>query len=145
MKYLAKKRHVINRLILLLIPIFFITITGCGGGGGGGNSGGGSVSPAVSATSTSDITLTWSAPTTNTDANSLTDLSGYKIYFGQVSGIYNNSQDIACTATCGCTTGLTCTYTVDESLLGTGQWCFVITAYDSNPNESVYSEEICSN
>src|SRR5690606_12603535 len=37
------------------------------------------------------LTLTWRAPVTNEDGSSLTDLAGYRIYYGSRSGQYGGS------------------------------------------------------
>jgi hypothetical protein len=39
------------------------------------------------------VTLTWDAPTQNDDGTSLTDLAGYRLYYGQASGVYGQSLD----------------------------------------------------
>lgn len=76
-------------------------------------------------------TLTWDASTTNADGTPLTDLAGYKVYFGNSSGSYTVSVDI------GNLTG------VIISNLEPGTWCFAVTAYDTSGNESEYSDEAC--
>ena len=137
-----------RKLFFIFFPIILI-IAGCGSGGSSSSSSSRrSNSSTTSATTASDIILSWTSPTTNADTTALADITGYKIYFGQVSGTYdgdNSPQDIVCTASCGCTTGVACTYTVAQALLGGGKWCFVITTYDSVANESVYSDEVCRN
>lgn len=50
-------------------------------------------------TSTADIaygsvTLSWTAPTQNEDGSVLTDLDGYRLYWGQTAGRYTNSVTI---------------------------------------------------
>ena len=128
-----------NKFIFLLVSIFSITIVGCGGGGSGSNNNG----------SSSNNTLAWTAPTTNADSSTLTDLTGYKIYFGLTPGIYSGSTDIGCPASCtvenACVAGAACTYAISNLSLGSGDWCFVVTAYDLAGNESVYSNEDCTN
>jgi hypothetical protein len=37
------------------------------------------------------LTVSWRAPTTNTDGTSLTDLTGYTIYYGTRPGIYTRT------------------------------------------------------
>ena len=139
-----------NRLILLLVSIFLITIAGCGGSEspiGESPIDGSPTGGSPTGGSPTGGSLTWNAPTLNVDGSPLTDLAGYKIYFGQLSGNYNDTdspQDIACRASCACNPGVTCTYLVPGNLLGTGQWCFVITAYDTSLNESPYSSEMCA-
>lgn len=77
-----------------------------------------------------DVNLSWDAPTTNEDGTPLTDLSGYKVYYGNLSGEYNNTEDV----------GNLTTYKVTN--LGDGEWYFVVTAYDTSGNESAYSNEV---
>lgn len=83
-------------------------------------------------------TLTWEAPLTNVDGSPITDLSGYKIYFSQVSGAYTDadSRDV------GNVTSVNIQTTIGNLK---GQWCFVATAYDVAGNESAFSNEVCSN
>jgi nitrite reductase/ring-hydroxylating ferredoxin subunit len=45
----------------------------------------------VQATAFGSATLTWIPPTQNTDGSALTNLSGYKIYWGTTQGAYSNS------------------------------------------------------
>ncbi len=117
-----------------LIFCFFLLITaGCGGGGGGGDGDGGSGSPG----SRNDVPwfaviLTWDAPTTNSDGTPLTDLAGYKVYYGLNSGNYTYSLNN------GSFTG------VSISDLATGTWCFAVTSYDISGNESELSDELCT-
>jgi hypothetical protein len=81
------------------------------------------ISPALAG----DAALTWDAPTTNVDGSPLTDLAGYKVYYGTTSGNYSTSIDV----------GNQTTYTVTG--LGTGTFYFAITAYDTSGYESGYS------
>ncbi|GBD96777.1 MAG TPA: hypothetical protein ENG83_07545 [Nitrospirae bacterium] len=126
----------IHSLILVLLLI----ISGCGGGGGSGSSGSGvtasgesgSSSDGSGSTAISSATLSWDAPTTNSDGTPLTDLAGYKVYYGTSSSNYTESVDI------GNTTGAV----VDS--LSPGTWCFAVTAYDTSGNESDYSNEVCT-
>ncbi|HZX49313.1 MAG TPA: fibronectin type III domain-containing protein, partial [Nitrospirota bacterium] len=39
--------------------------------------------------------LTWDPPTTNSDGSPLTDLAGYKVYYGPTSGNYSAVIDVA--------------------------------------------------
>lgn len=83
-------------------------------------------------------TLTWDAVTTNVDGSPITDLSGYKIYFSQVSGVYTDadSRDV------GNVTSVNIQNTIGNLK---GNYCFVATAVDISGNESDYSNEVCSN
>jgi len=79
----------------------------------------------------SSTTLTWTAPTTNTDGTPLTDLAGYKIYYGTTSGNYTNSINA----------GNVTSYTITNLTAGTTSY-FVATAYDTAGYESVDSNEV---
>jgi hypothetical protein len=82
-----------------------------------------------------ETTLTWEPPTENEDGTPLTDLAGFKIFWGTTTGDYPNSADIPDpTAT---------TYTVQN--LTPGEWRFVATAYNEAGTESQYSNEAVKN
>lgn len=76
------------------------------------------------------VALSWNAPTTYTDGTPMTDLTGYKIYYGTSSGNYSNVTDV----------GNVTSYTVAN--LATGTYYFAVTAYDSAGVESAYSNEV---
>ena len=83
---------------------------------------------------TLDVTLTWNPPTQNTDGTPLTDLAGYKVYWGTVSGTYPNSVSAP----------IGSSYVVaDQNLLEDQNYCFVVTAVNSFGTESVPSNESC--
>ncbi len=76
--------------------------------------------------------LTWMPPTENTDGSALTDLSGYVVYWGTITGNYSNSVTLE-------NAGLT-SYVIDN--LAPGQtYYFAVTAYNEGGLESVYSNE----
>lgn len=104
-------------------PAIFLGIAaltaGCGGSGGHGADGG--------ATGTAE--LTWTPPTENADETTLTDLAGYRIYYGTSEGIYPNSISLD-------NPGIA-SYVVER--LAPGTYYFVVTAYDDDGNESTYS------
>jgi hypothetical protein len=75
-------------------------------------------------------TLSWQAPTTNTDGAALTDLSGYRIYYGTDAGDLTASVQLT-------GVGLQ-TYVIDG--LGTGTWYFAIKAVTSTGVESALSD-----
>ena len=76
-------------------------------------------------------TLSWAAPTARTDGSPLTDLAGYKIYYGRMSGVYDYQININ-------NPGIL-TYVVEN--LVSGNWYFALTAYDSQGIESDRSGE----
>lgn len=80
-----------------------------------------------------DLELSWQPPTTNVDGTPLTDLAGYKVYWGSASKQYDNNADA----------GNVTTYTVKD--IPEGTWYFAVTAYDLAGNESDYSNEAVAN
>ena len=82
----------------------------------------------VEAVSLGSATLNWTPPTENTDGSTLTDLAGYKIYWGQ-NGSYPNSVTLN-------NPGLT-SYVVENLPVGT--WDFVSTAFNTQGVESSFS------
>ena len=70
-----------------------------------------------------DVVLAW-------DANSETDLAGYKVYYGTVSRTYGSPV----------TVGNTTTYTAQN--LAPGTYYFTVTAYNTAGAESGYSNEV---
>lgn len=114
-----------NTVLCTLIGLFFINLlfTGCGVESGG------NISPQEK--SQNSATLSWEAPTTNADGTPLTDLAGYKIYYGQEPIKYNETIDV----------GNVTTYTV-SNLSSDTTYYFAVTAYNRNGNESEFSEEV---
>lgn len=74
-------------------------------------------------------TLTWTAPTTNTDGSALTDLAGYHIHYGNSPGALSTVIDVA---NAGATS-----YTI--SSLASGTWYFAVSAYTTSGLESALS------
>lgn len=83
----------------------------------------------VSQVQVGSVTLSWTAPTQNSDGSTLTDLVGYKIYYGTSEGIYPHKINID-------TSGTT-TYVVDN--LAPDTYFFVATAVNSKGMESDFS------
>jgi hypothetical protein len=75
--------------------------------------------------------LTWKQPTTNTDGTTLTDLGGYKIYYGISPGNYSEVIDV----------GKVTKYTIADLPDGFTYY-FVVTAYNTLGYESEYSNEV---
>lgn len=84
----------------------------------------------VNAISLGSVTLDWVAPTENEDGTPLTDLAGYRIYWGTTSGNYPNSATIDNPSVT--------TYLVEN--LAPGTYEFVATAFNSAGVESQYSD-----
>jgi chitodextrinase len=70
-----------------------------------------------------DATLTW-------DANTESDLAGYRVYFGTASRTYGPSINV----------GKTTSYTLTG--LGNQTYFFAVTAYDTTGTESTFSAEV---
>ena len=81
---------------------------------------------------TGSAALSWTAPTASTDGSPLTDLAGYTVFYGRMSGIYDYQIDIN-------NPGIL-TYVVED--LASGDWYFALTAYDSQGLESDRSNEL---
>jgi hypothetical protein len=76
-------------------------------------------------------TLSWNAPSTNTNGTAMTNLAGYKVYWGPAVGTYTSSFSIGNPGAL--------TYTVTG--LTAGRWYFVVTALaggnESSPSNAV--------
>jgi hypothetical protein len=81
---------------------------------------------AVTQIATGSATVSWTAPTQNTDGSALTDLSGYRIAYGRSSTNLDQSADVS-------NASLT-TYTVES--LSAGQWFFAVYAVNAAGTES---------
>ena len=87
-----------------------------------------------------EAVLTWDYPTTNADGTPLTDLAGFKAYYGTASGNYSTVIDAifaTCVTTLPCSTS---TFTVTN--LSETTYYFAVTAYDTAGNESDFSNEV---
>ncbi len=83
----------------------------------------------VNQISTGSATVTWIPPTQNTDGTTLTNLAGYRIYYGTAPGSLTQSIQIS-------NVGLT-SYMISN--LSTATWYFGMTAYTSSGAESTIS------
>lgn len=80
--------------------------------------------------SSGTATLEWTAPTMNSDGSALTDLAGFRVYYGTSSGSYPHSIDV----------GKVTTYPVPD-LPRSVRYFFVVTAYNQVGVESDPSNE----
>jgi hypothetical protein len=76
-------------------------------------------------------TLTWQQPTTYEDGAPLTDLAGYKVYYGTSTGVYTNTVDV----------GNVLTYQVPNLTDGVTYY-FNVTAYNTALLHSGYATEV---
>ncbi|VAX13418.1 hypothetical protein MNBD_GAMMA24-2339 [hydrothermal vent metagenome] len=119
---------------LLGICCFLLLLVACGGGQATNNGVPASSSaveiPAVGSaisSATGVVTLSWLPPTENTDGSALTDLSGYKIYYGTSPDALTNTIALN-------NAGLT-SYVV-ENLVVDANYYFAITAINSSEVQS---------
>ena len=85
----------------------------------------------VSQSAFGSVTLSWAAPTENSDGSPLIDLAGYKIYYGRSSGEYDHEVRLE-------SPGYT-TYVVEQLVPDT--YYFAATAFNSIGVESGFSAE----
>jgi hypothetical protein len=83
----------------------------------------------VQGVATGSATLSWTPPTTNSDGSALTNLAGYKVYWGTSQGNYPNSVTLN-------NAGLT-SYVVENLVPGT--YFFAMAAFNSSGAESPLS------
>jgi Fibronectin type III domain len=81
------------------------------------------------AASTGTATLSWSAPTTNTDGTPVTSLTGYQIYYGTTQGALTDSASVSGAATT----------TYEVTGLAAGTWYFAVAAVAADGTESAQS------
>ncbi len=119
---------------LIGICCFSVLLVACGGGqiAAKSTSASGSAvkTPTVSSATSSGtgvVTLSWLPPTENTDGSALTDLSGYKIYYG-------TSPDALTKTIALNNAGLT-SYMVENLAVG-ADYYFAITAINSDDTQS---------
>lgn len=86
----------------------------------------------VEAVGTVSKTLEWTPPTQNEDGTPLTNLAGYRIYYGTTSGDYSETIELD-------SPGLT-SYTIQD--LAPGTYYLVMTSYTSDNLESRYTPEV---
>ena len=85
-----------------------------------------------SASGMGSATLSWTAPTKNTDGSSLTNLAGYRVHYGTAAGSYTQSVQIP---------GKSMTSVVIEGL-APARWYFAVKAYNSSGVESTFSGSV---
>jgi hypothetical protein len=122
-------------LLSKILTVFFISLlmSACnseenyGLDGSSGTAGGGVVQGAA-------ISLSWVAPAEREDGNpiSMSEIAGYRVYYGTSQGDYSGQVDIAESSTMQATL----------NNLPSGTYYIVVTTYDVAGLESGYSEEV---
>ena len=87
-----------------------------------------SITVASANSGSGNATLSWTAPSTNTDGSVLTDLAGYHIYYGSSPTALNQEVTVS--------NGVT-SYVIEG--LSTGTWYFEVTSYASSGVQSAPS------
>jgi hypothetical protein len=100
-----------------------VASTSSSGSSSGGTSGSGS---SGTTTTADNVTLSWSAPTENTNGSALTNLAGYIIYYGTSASAMTQTIDVN-------TVGVL-NYVVDN--LSAGSWYFQIVAVNAAGEQS---------
>jgi hypothetical protein len=90
----------------------------------------GSASITVTPAATGSIALAWDAATTYSDGSPITDLAGYKLYYGTTAGSYTSSVDV----------GNVTTYTLTQ--LPAGTYYVVVTVRNTSGSESPHSNQV---
>jgi hypothetical protein len=91
-----------------------------------------SIDVAITMSGNGTALVSWTPPTENTDGSVLTDLAGYKIYYGATSNNYTEVVSID-------NPGLS-SYQINN--LTAADWYFVVTAVNSSDVESSFSNEV---
>jgi hypothetical protein len=84
---------------------------------------------AVMQSASGTATVSWVAPTTNTDGTPLADLDSYRIAYGRASGALDQSASV--------TNASLTSYTIND--LTSGQWFFAVYAVNTAGLESSIS------
>ena len=116
-------------LVRFMLIAVIVALFGCGGAATTTDTTPvtGSTPPPTPTNAIGSATLAWSAPTTNVDGTPLTNLAGFKVYYGTTPGVYNSIV-----------VGNVTSYSVAG--LNKGQvYYFTVTAYDSAGYESDYA------
>lgn len=105
---------------IFYISLIITILAGCGGAGGG----------STQSSATGSISMAWAAPTTYVDGTPITNLGGFKAYYGTASRTYTHVVDM----------GNVTSYTINS--LSPGTYYIAITSYDLSGSESDFSSEL---
>lgn len=115
-----------------LIPLCMAALlVACGGGGGGGGGSDSSSAVTPGPVSPDSVTIAWTAPVARADQSplSLSEIGGYRVYYGTTEGEYPNRVDVSDSSAVE--------VTLDN--LPLGSYYFVVTTYDGTGRESSFS------
>jgi hypothetical protein len=129
---------------MTVVASICVVLAACGGSGspasnsaGSGNAFTGSVASAgATGSSPTDksTTLSWSAPTRNSDGSQITNLAGYTLHYGTAPQDYTGSIEI--------TNPTATSYVVSGNSFPAGTYYFAISAYNAEQVSSSMSGEI---
>lgn len=91
-----------------------------------------SIKVVQAASTVSPVTLSWMPPTQNVDGTQLSNLAGYRIHYGQVSGQYDYSVPVGSPSITSAT--------IEN--LAPARWYFAVTAVTSSGTQSDYSAQL---
>jgi hypothetical protein len=117
--------HTLLGISILAGMLIALMPAGCAQSPGGGQA------PGSTGEQAGQIRLSWERPTTKADGTPLTDLAGYKLYYGLTSRAYDFIM----------TVGNQTTYALSGLEPGRTYY-FAVTAYDASGNESHFSDEV---
>lgn len=123
--------------VVLSLALASILLAGCHQTGAARSSSAFSAAAASSGSTSGTATsgtadVSWSPPTTNTDGSALTDLAGYRIYYGNSPSALTQSVDIQNVST------------TDHVFSGLqqGTWYFAVEAYTNSGLDSSLSQVV---
>ena len=88
---------------------------------------------AVAPAPTASVTLSWRPPTTNVDGTPVTDIAGFRVFYGEAAGQYSHSLLVASPDV---------TTVLIEGLAPATTWYFSVKAFTTGQVESDYSAEV---
>ena len=115
-----------------VLPVFVSLLSGCDDPTDPGGSAFSAQSVKGPASISHSATLSWEAPSTNTNGTALTDLAGYRVYYGSSATDLSHRVQIK-------GVGIQ-TYVVDD--LQAGTWYFAVMAVTSSGVESSLSDMV---
>jgi hypothetical protein len=117
-----------TRLQLTTLFVIALVLGGCSGSSSTGSTM--TSSPLGTSPSSGTVTLTWVAPTDNTNGTPVTDLAGYHIHYGTSQDNMTQVIDLAGSSTTE----------FEVSGLAPGTYYFAISAYTARGTESAESD-----
>jgi hypothetical protein len=117
----------------MLLGAALASLAACGGGTAHlitqNSAAAASTSPNLTAPAPGSATLSWDAPTVNTDGAPLSDLTGYHIYYGDSPNTLTQSVSVAGAAT----------LSYEITGLAAGTWYFAVAADAADGTQSALS------